>query len=165
MPFFLVCCEFYQVSPRVSFGGIHHKVTLCRVVVDVLHCLLQGFVVVRLFGPSTTNILRMCPSHWCLRARIHITMLKEVVVGDASSCLVRPVMCDTIIVFAPRKWLQTSFVRCHPSLPYVIIEQQPATYNRILSISCSSAAHSFRSFPAALSLYKVPKSPGCETTD
>ena len=67
----------------------------------------------------------MCPSHLLRRARIHHRRLKVVVLLDASSCLVRLVICDSIYALAPFIILHVLLSSGHASDPYVIMEQQP----------------------------------------
>lgn len=70
-------------------------------------------------------IRRMWPSHFFRRARIHHRRLKVVVALEASSCLVRPVICDSMYALAPFIILHVSSSSGHASDPYVSMEQQP----------------------------------------
>lgn len=85
------------------------------------------------FSKWLSSIWRICPIHWCRRARIHTTKSKVDVALLASSCLVLPVMCESIDALDPFNTLWTSMVRRQASLPYVSIEQYAETYRRSFS--------------------------------
>ena len=91
----------------------------------------------------------MCPRYRFRLALIHMIMLKVVVLSEASSLRVLPVMCESIPALAPLITLHVIVFRVHASEPYARIEQHPAMYSRILrSNSRFSACRICLSFPA-----------------
>ena len=91
---------------------------------------------------------KMCPSHLSLRARIHCSMLKVVVLLDASSCLDFPVMCESMYAFAPLMHRDASSSKSHASDPYTRILQHAAMYKRTFKSSFKLEAHTCRNVPA-----------------
>ena len=68
----------------------------------------------------------MCPSHLCLRSRMSATRSYVLVLGDASSWTLRPVIRLTQRALAPFMAAIVDSLRYHASLPYV--KRLPTTH-------------------------------------
>ena len=100
------------------------------------------------FMSLPSSIRRMCPNHWSLRARIHISRSNVLDPSDASSFCVLPVITLNIRLFAPLSALWTSVVRRQASDPYVITEHTLEIYSRSLRLRWRALAfHRCRILP------------------
>ena len=75
---------------------------------------------------------RMWSSHLYRRKRILRTRFSAVVDGRASVWMVLPVICDSILLFAPLIICIVLMDKSHVSQPYVKIEHTAASYSRSL---------------------------------
>ena len=97
-------------SPPVRVTYSLFRVAMsCRLVgVGLVACMCCTALCTSLLG----LMRRMCPTHVSLRALIAATRSKVLVLILASSCAVRPVMWDSIRLFAP--FISSLHARSHP---------------------------------------------------
>ena len=107
----LRCCARHSISARVQPLGASMNIfpsvpfsnwTASAVLISLL--------------PGSRS---MCPSHLCLRSRMSATRSYVLVLGDASSWTLRPVIRLTQRALAPFMAAIVDSLRYHASLPYV----------------------------------------------